>query len=77
MAEGEYVQGSMDISEQKKSFDLFYSLTKWGTILTVAACVLLAVTRTNAPDCAKGDVAAKHLNACGKVPTGAEGAAAE
>lgn len=77
MAEGEYVQGSMDISDQRKTLDLFYTLTKWGTILTVAAVVLLAVTRTNAPDCSKGDVAAKHLNACGKVPTGAEGGAAE
>ncbi len=70
MAEGEYVPGSMDISEQRKTFDLFYSLTKWGSIIIVAAVVVLAMTRTNAVDCSKSDQAAAHLNACGKLPHG-------
>ncbi len=77
MAEGEYVQGTMDISAQRSTFNLFYNLTKWGSVLCVIAVVLLAVTRTNAPDCTKADQAAAHLNACGKLPKGAEGAAAE
>ncbi|MFT3811461.1 MAG: aa3-type cytochrome c oxidase subunit IV [Micropepsaceae bacterium] len=75
MADGEYVQGSMDITEQKATFNLFYSLTKWGSILVGIAVVLLAVTRTNAVDCSKADLAAAHINACGKLPAhGAEGA---
>mgnify|MGYP001174181869 FL=1 len=73
--EHDYVQGSMDISEQRSTFDLFYQLTKWGTIVTVAAVVLLAITRTNAVDCSDAKQAAAHINACGKLP--AEGAAAE
>lgn len=74
MAEGEYVHGSMDISEQRATFNLFYSLTKWGSVVVVAAMVLLALTRTNAVDCSKADQAAAHLNACGKLAHGAEGA---
>jgi len=77
MSEGEYVQGTMDIDAQRKSFDLFYALTKWGTIFCVTAVVLLAVMRTNAPDCSKADQAAANLNECGKIDNGAEGAAAE
>ena len=68
MAEGEYVHGSMDISEQRSTFNLFYSLTKWGSIAMVVAMVLLALTRTNAVDCTKADQAAAHINACGKLP---------
>ena len=74
MAEGEYVQGSMDITEQKATFNLFYTLTKWGTVLVVGAVVILALTRTNAVDCAKAEQAAAHLNACGKIVHSAEGA---
>lgn len=74
MAEGEYVQGTMDISEQRSTFNLFYSLMKWSTIVLVAAMVVLAMTRTNAVDCSKADQAAAHMNACGKLPTSAEGA---
>lgn len=75
MADGEYVQGSMDITEQKATFNLFYELTKWGSILVGIAVVALALTRTNAIDCSKADQAAAHINACGKLP--AEGVAAE
>lgn len=75
MADGEYVQGSMDITEQKATFGLFYELTKWGSILVILAVVLLAVTRTNAVDCSKADQAAANINACGKLP--AEGAGGE
>lgn len=38
--------------------------------------VFLALTRTTAYDCSKAEIAAAHLNACGKLPP-AEGAAAE
>lgn len=75
MAESDFVHGEMDISEQRSTFDLFYTATKWGTILVVALVAILAVTRTNAVDCSKSDQAAAHLNACGKVAHGAEGAA--
>ncbi len=68
MADGEYVHGSMDISEQKATFGLFYELTKWGSVLVILAVVLLAFTRTNAVDCSKADQAAAHINACGKLP---------
>ena len=74
MAEGEYVHGSMDISEQRATFNLFYSLTKWGTVVVVAAVVLLALTRTNAVDCSKAAQPAAHINGCGKLAHGAEGA---
>lgn len=77
MAEGEYVQGTMDISEQRATFNLFYNLTKWGTVLVIAVVVLLALTRTNAVDCSKADQAAAHINACGKIAQGAEGAEQE
>lgn len=73
MAEGEYVPGSMDISEQRKTFDLFYKLVKWGSIISVVALAGLAITRTNAVDCSKSDQAAAHLNACGKLPHDAAG----
>lgn len=74
MAEGEYVQGTMDIGEQRSTFDLFYALTKWGSILVVVALILLAMTRTNSVDCSKPDQAAANLNSCGKIVHGAEGA---
>jgi hypothetical protein len=77
MSEGEYVHGTMDISAQRSTFGLFYNLTKWGSVIVAIAVVMLALTRTNAPDCSKGDQAAAHLNACGKINHGAEGAAAE
>ena len=74
MAEGEYVRGTMDIGEQRSTFSLFYTLMKWSTIVMVAAIVALAIFRTNAVDCSKADQAAAHMNACGKLPTSAEGA---
>ncbi len=43
-------------------------------MVIVAAMVVLALTRTNAVDCTKADQAAAHINACGKLATGAEGA---
>lgn len=67
-ADHEYVHGQMDISEHKSTYDLFWALTKWGSVLVGIIVVLLAVTRTNAYDCTKADVAAKHINACGKLP---------
>ncbi len=74
MAESEYVPGTMNISEQRSTFNLFYALTKWGTIFVVLAMVVLALTRTNTVDCANAEVAAAHINTCGKVLPGAEGA---
>ena len=34
----------MDIREQKATWQLFVSLTKWSTIITVAILVLMAIT---------------------------------
>ncbi|MCC6920750.1 MAG: aa3-type cytochrome c oxidase subunit IV [Alphaproteobacteria bacterium] len=76
MADSEYVHGTMDISEQRKTFARFWTITKWSGIVTVVVLVFLALTRTTAYDCSKSDVAAAHLNACGKLPP-AEGASAE
>ena len=70
MAESEYVHGTMDISEQRSTFNLFYALTKWGSVIVILAVVLLAFMRTNAVDCSKSDQAAAHINACGKLPAG-------
>ena len=67
MADHEYVHGSQDIHEQRATFALFWSLTKWGSVLCVVALVLLAITRTNAANCKNGEEAAKHINACGKL----------
>jgi len=38
----EYKRGTMDIREQQATFSLFWSLTKWGTVLTVLLMVFLA-----------------------------------
>ncbi len=76
MADGEYVHGTMDIAEQRKTFALFWAITKWSGIVIVLVMVFLALTRTTAYDCSKAEVAAAHLNACGKLPP-AEGASAE
>jgi hypothetical protein len=38
----DYKRGSMDIREHESTFSLFWGLTKWGTILTVALLVFLA-----------------------------------
>jgi len=73
MADGEYVHGTMDIGEQRKTFALFWAITKWSSILIGIVMVFLALTRTNAYDCSKAEVAAAHLNSCGKLPA-AEGA---
>ena len=73
-AHDDYVRGEMDIKEHSKTYALFWGLTKWGSILMVAAMVLLAVTRTNAVDCKSAEQAAAHLNACGKLPAAAESA---
>jgi hypothetical protein len=75
MADGEYVHGSQNIEEQKETFALFWVLTKWSSVLIIVALALLAFTRTNAVDCSKSDIAAKHLNACGKLPSASESAA--
>lgn len=68
MAEGEYVHGSMNIEAQRATFGVFWTITKWGCILIGLALLLLAVTRTNAVDCKKSDLAAQHINSCGKLP---------
>lgn len=75
MADGEYVHGSQDIHEQQATFALFWTLTKWSSVLIIIALILLAFTRTTAVDCSKGDVAAAHINACGKLPSATEAAA--
>jgi hypothetical protein len=38
----DYKRGSMDIREQEATFSLFWSLTKWGSILTIILLVFLA-----------------------------------
>jgi hypothetical protein len=68
MADGEYVHGTMDISDQRKTYALFWALTKWGGILIVLLLVFLAFTRTTAVDCSKAEIAAAHINSCGKLP---------
>ena len=77
MADHEYVHGAMDIREQQATFGLFWTLTKWGSVLCVIALVMLAITRTNAANCKNMEEAAKHINACGKLHAaeGTEGAA--
>ncbi len=71
MAEGEYVQGSMDIHEQQSTFALFWSITKWSSIAIVVSLVLLAFTRTGAVDCKNSEQAALHVNSCGKATVAA------
>lgn len=75
MAESEFVHGSMDIGEHRKTYALFWTLTKWSSVLIVIALVLLAFTRTNAVDCKNSEAAASHINACGKLPGAADNAA--
>lgn len=70
-----YVHGTMDIAEHRKMFSLFWTLTKWSSILIVLALVILFFTRVNAPDCTKSDVAEQYLNACGKLAREGEGPA--
>lgn len=67
MAEHEYVPGNMDLSEHRKSYALFWALTKWSSILIILALVMLAATRTNAVDCSKSAIAAQNINSCGKL----------
>ncbi len=74
MADGEYVQGAMNIDEQRNTFALFWTITKWSSVLIGLTLVILAATRTSAYDCSKAEVAAAHINACGKLPQAAEGA---
>ncbi|MFO1238473.1 MAG: aa3-type cytochrome c oxidase subunit IV [Alphaproteobacteria bacterium] len=69
---GDYVPGSMDIEEQKATFGLFWSLTKWGSVAVGIFMVILALTRTNAIDCKNAEQAAAHINACGKLPASGE-----
>jgi hypothetical protein len=38
----DYKRGSMDIREQEATYALFWSLTKWGSILTIILLVFLA-----------------------------------
>ncbi|GIT90843.1 hypothetical protein JANAI62_12980 [Jannaschia pagri] len=45
MAE-EHKIGSMDITEQEKTFDGFVAFAKWTTIVIIAILVLLAIFRT-------------------------------
>ncbi|MNR29198.1 Bacterial aa3 type cytochrome c oxidase subunit IV [compost metagenome] len=42
-AEHAYVHGSMEISEQVSTWELFKFLAKWGSLLTAAILVLLTV----------------------------------
>lgn len=39
----EYHRGEMDISEQKATYAVFMSLTKWGSLAIAAALVLFTV----------------------------------
>ncbi len=73
---GDYVPGSMNISEQKSTYNLFWALTKWGSVAIALLMVFLAFTRTNAADCTKAEVRAEQLNACGKMPQAAHEEAA-
>ena len=38
-----HVRGKMDIRAQTETFDLFWSLTKWGTIFVVLTLILMAI----------------------------------
>jgi len=42
-----HVKGSMDISEQTKSYAMFWTATKWTIYLCTAIVVFLAIFRTN------------------------------
>jgi hypothetical protein len=75
-AEGEYVHGSMNIEAQRDTFAVFWTVTKWASVLIGLTLVLLATMRTNAIDCTKAEQAASHINSCGKLPGAAEAAAA-
>ena len=37
-----YKRGSQDIREQQSTFALFWGLTKWGLIVTIALMIFLA-----------------------------------
>jgi hypothetical protein len=39
----EYHRGEMDISEQSATYAVFMALTKWGSLATAAALVLLVI----------------------------------
>lgn len=39
----DYKEGSMDITEQEKTFNGFIQFTKWGVILVVLVLLFLAV----------------------------------
>lgn len=41
-ADTHYEKGKMDISEHKKTFELFWFLTKWGLVLNIIVLALLA-----------------------------------
>lgn len=71
-AEHEYVHGSMNIEAQRETYAMFWAVTKWASVLIGITLLLLALTRTNAIDCTKGEVAARNLIACGKMPLAAE-----
>jgi hypothetical protein len=68
MANSEYVHGTMDINEQRKTFALFWTITKWSSVLLGLLLIFLALTRTTAVDCSKAETAAAHINSCGKLP---------
>ena len=71
-AESEYVHGSMNIEAQRETYGVFWTVTKWASILIAITLVLLATMRTNAIDCTKAEQAAAHINSCGKLPGAAE-----
>ena len=39
----DYSRGTMEIQEQKATFDIFIGLTKWGSLLIAALLLLLSV----------------------------------
>jgi Bacterial aa3 type cytochrome c oxidase subunit IV len=46
-AESHYEKGKMDISQNQETFALFWSLTKWGLIVSVGVMAFLAIFFTN------------------------------
>ncbi|MEM9796111.1 MAG: aa3-type cytochrome c oxidase subunit IV [Pseudomonadota bacterium] len=46
MADQEHKHGSMDVTEQEKTFAGFMTVTKWTVIVIIAILVFLAIFRT-------------------------------
>lgn len=77
MAGGDYVHGAMDIGAHKKTFATFWTLTKWGTVLSVLLMIGLAALRTNQKDCTKPGASERYLKECGRLLPAEDGGHSE